>query len=195
MTHICVGNLNIIASDKGLSPDRRQAITWTNVGILLIGPLGTNFNDILIKIGTCSFTKMHLKTSSAILFRPQCVKTSTNWQPFCRSKCIFLQTASVVFLFYIWIGNEQSSVLTWRVQDMRTLSHYWPFVRGIFPSRFRTQRACYVDFDVFSLVNINKRLNTQLPVNQNRTGKICFKTKALTDHFVLQPTVPFQTVA
>ena len=47
-THICVGKLTIIASDNGLSPGRRQAIIWTNAGILLIGPLGTNFNGILI---------------------------------------------------------------------------------------------------------------------------------------------------
>ena len=38
-THICVGNLTIIGSDNGLSPGRRQAITWTNAGILLMGPL------------------------------------------------------------------------------------------------------------------------------------------------------------
>ena len=65
VTHICIGNPTIICSDNGLSPDRRQAITWTNVGILLIGPLGTNFSEILIKIQTFSFKKMHLKTSSA----------------------------------------------------------------------------------------------------------------------------------
>ena len=41
MTHICVGNLVIIGSDNGLSPGRHQAIIWTNVGILLIGRLGT----------------------------------------------------------------------------------------------------------------------------------------------------------
>ena len=35
MTHICIGNLTIIASDNGLSPGRRQAITWTNAEILL----------------------------------------------------------------------------------------------------------------------------------------------------------------
>ena len=33
-------------SDNGLSPGRRQAIIWTNAGILLIGPLGTNINEI-----------------------------------------------------------------------------------------------------------------------------------------------------
>ena len=35
VTHICVGKLTTIGSDNGLSPERRQAITWTNVGILL----------------------------------------------------------------------------------------------------------------------------------------------------------------
>ena len=33
--------LSIIDSDNGLSPGRRQAIIWTNAGILLIEPLGT----------------------------------------------------------------------------------------------------------------------------------------------------------
>ena len=42
--HICVNELTIIGSDNGLSPGRRKAIIWTNVGILLIGTLGTNFN-------------------------------------------------------------------------------------------------------------------------------------------------------
>ena len=46
----CVGNLTIIGSDNGLSPGRHQAIIWTNAGILLIGPLGTNFSEILIEI-------------------------------------------------------------------------------------------------------------------------------------------------
>ena len=65
MTHICVGNLTIIGSDNGLSPERRQAITWTNTGILLIGPLGRNFSDILIEIQTFLLKEIHLKMSSA----------------------------------------------------------------------------------------------------------------------------------
>ena len=69
MIHICVGT--IIGSDNGLSPGRRQAITWTNVGILLIGPLGTNFSEMLIEIHTFSFKKIHLKMSSG------------KWWPFC----------------------------------------------------------------------------------------------------------------
>ena len=59
-----------IGSVNGLSPIRRQAIIWTNAGLLWIGPLGTNFSEILIKIQTFSFTKMHLKSSSA------------KWRPF-----------------------------------------------------------------------------------------------------------------
>ena len=60
VTHICVSKLTIIGSDNGLSPDRRQAIIWTNAGILLIGPLGTNFSEILIEILKFSFKKMRL---------------------------------------------------------------------------------------------------------------------------------------
>ena len=71
VTHICVGKPTIIGSDNGLSPDRRQAIIWTNAGILLIAPLGTNFSEILNGIQTFSFKKMHLKMSSA------------KWRPFC----------------------------------------------------------------------------------------------------------------
>ena len=37
-THICVGEQTIIDSGNGLSPGRRQAIIWTNAGILSIGP-------------------------------------------------------------------------------------------------------------------------------------------------------------
>ena len=72
VTHICVSKLTIIGSDNGLSPDRRQAIIWTNAGILSIGPLGTNFSEILIEILTFSFKKMSLKVSSAKR-RPFCL--------------------------------------------------------------------------------------------------------------------------
>ena len=71
VTHICVSKLTIIGSDNGLSPGRRQAIIWTNAGILLIRSLGTNFNEILIGIQTFSFKKMYLKVSSG------------KWRPFC----------------------------------------------------------------------------------------------------------------
>ena len=72
MTHIGVNELTIIGSDNGLSPGRRQAIIWTTVGILLIGPLGTNFSEMLIKIYTFSFKIMHSKMSSGKR-RPFCL--------------------------------------------------------------------------------------------------------------------------
>ena len=71
MTHICVGNLTIIGSDNDLTPTRRQDIDWTNAGILLIGPLGTIFNEILGKFLAFSFKKKRLNVSSA------------KWRPFC----------------------------------------------------------------------------------------------------------------
>ena len=70
VTHICISKLTIVGSDNGLSPGRRQAIIWTNAGILLIGPLGTHFSEILIEICTFSFKKMHLKMLSG------------KWRPF-----------------------------------------------------------------------------------------------------------------
>ena len=71
VTHLYVSKLTIIGSDNGLSPGRRQATIWTNGGILLIGPLGTNFREILIEIQSFSFKKTHLKMSSG------------KWRPFC----------------------------------------------------------------------------------------------------------------
>ena len=50
VTHTCVNKLTISGSDNGSSPGRRQAIIWINARILLIGPLGTNFSEILIEI-------------------------------------------------------------------------------------------------------------------------------------------------
>ena len=68
---VCFSKVTIIGSDKGfrcqMSPSRRQAIIWTNPGILLIGSLGKNFSEILIniiKIHILSFKKLQLKMSS-----------------------------------------------------------------------------------------------------------------------------------
>ena len=77
VTHICVSRLTIIGSNNGLSPSRRQAIIWTNAGILLIGPIGTSFNEIVIEFHT--FMKMQLKMSSG-KWRPVCLGINVlNW--------------------------------------------------------------------------------------------------------------------
>ena len=103
MTHICVSKLAIIGSDNGLSPGRRQVIIGTNAGILLIGPLGTNFSEKVIKIYTFSFKKMHLKMSSG------------NCRPFCLSLnvlTIWLYTCTAkinIEISYYWSANHSTS--------------------------------------------------------------------------------------
>ena len=44
------GSKAIIGPDIGLSPSRRQAITWTNYGLLSNGRLGTNFSEMFIQV-------------------------------------------------------------------------------------------------------------------------------------------------
>ena len=78
MTQICVSKLTNIGSDDGLSCDQRQAMIWTNAGILLIGPLGTNVSESLIAIYTLFIQENAFENvwkMAAILSRPQYVKS------------------------------------------------------------------------------------------------------------------------
>ena len=52
MTLICIGKLTIIGLDNGLLPGWRQAIIWTNAEMLLNGPLGIHFSEVLTDIYT-----------------------------------------------------------------------------------------------------------------------------------------------
>ena len=126
MTHICVGNLTIIGSDNGLSPHRRQAIIWTNAGILLIEPLGTNFSENSIEILTFSFTKMLLKVSSA-KWRPFCLglnvlKMTLNWSITRKmsvvNDChnIYLELPNAVYIDYIIFFDKIISRRTARIR-------------------------------------------------------------------------------
>ena len=67
---------NTMGSDNVLWPGPPQAIIRTNAGILLIGHLGTNFSEMLIKILTFSLKKISFESvvyeMAAILSRPQC---------------------------------------------------------------------------------------------------------------------------
>ena len=89
VTHICINKLTIIGSYKGLSPGRRQAIVWTNAGILLIGPLGTNFTEILLEVHTFSLKKMHSKMSSGKWW-PFCLSLNVLRTYVCLEACMFL---------------------------------------------------------------------------------------------------------
>ena len=53
-----------ICSGNGLSPVRRQAITWTDAELLPFAPIGTNFSEIWIEILTSWYQKIGLKMSS-----------------------------------------------------------------------------------------------------------------------------------
>ena len=70
VTLICVSKLTIIGSDNGLSSGPCQAIIRTNDRILLTGPQGTDFNEILIEIYTLSFKKMPLMSAKRRPFCP-----------------------------------------------------------------------------------------------------------------------------
>ena len=74
--------LTTIGSDNGLSPGRRQAIIWTSAWILLIGPLGTIFNEIFTRnpyifIQENAFENVVWKMA-ANLSRPQCFLIKKN---------------------------------------------------------------------------------------------------------------------
>ena len=149
VTHICVGNLTIIGSDNGLSPDRRQAIIWTNAGILLIEPLGTDFSGILSEIHKFSFKKMHLKMSSA------------KWHPFFLglnvvTSCLPRNNATwgdpggcyedgsgcvIAILMWIWKANGKlwwymaTSSCTWNELGSPPLFSWLPAQCAIFSNR------------------------------------------------------------
>ena len=115
MTHICDSNLTIIESDNGLSPDRHQAITWTNFGILLTGPLGTNFSEILTENHTFSFKKMHVKISSGkwrpfspgLVVSPHTLSTRELKQSVL-SLLYIMQRATVIVIFYAKRNRKQT---------------------------------------------------------------------------------------
>ena len=106
VTHICVSKLTIIGSDNGLSPVWRQAIIWTNDGILLIWTLVTNFSEILSEIHAFSFKKMHFKMSSA------------KWRPFCLGLNVLIH----VFGGYWWVIAKFNFKCIWGI---RVKLLYW----------------------------------------------------------------------
>ena len=90
VTYICISNLFSIGSDNGLSPALRQAIILTNAGILSIGPLETNFSEILIETQTFLLKKMHLKMLSG------------KWRPFCLGLNVLIKVVTRFIQRYIF---------------------------------------------------------------------------------------------
>ena len=112
VTHICVSELTTTGSDNGLSPGRRQAIIWSNAGILLNWTIGTNFSEILSEIDTFSFKQMRLKMSG-------------KWRPYCL----------VLYVLTHWDQDKMAAIFQtfsngfsgMKMYEFRLTSH-WSFV-------------------------------------------------------------------
>ena len=101
MQHISVSELGqrwaSVGSGNGLSPIWRQAITWTNAGLLSNGLLWTNFSETQIKTPSCSFKKMHLKLLSA---KMAATLSMGRWVNPLRAK-FFRGNIKHIFTFYV----------------------------------------------------------------------------------------------
>ena len=115
VTHICAGNLTNIGSDNGLSPGRRQAITWTNVGMMFIVPLGTHFSEMLVEIQTFSFKKIHLKMSSG------------KWRPFCLGLNVLTLShfLNQCWPFIIWTNGNIAMKFESKYNNFHTTKWIW----------------------------------------------------------------------
>ena len=129
-----------------LSPSQRQAIIWTNAGILLIQPLGKKISEISIEIHIFSIKKMHLKMSSAKC-QPFCLLSaalsslkeqdmmygmiSVNWSPSpvgadanCRANSRLVpsqwETSLQSNAVSHWLGANLKSSLNWLPGDMQS---------------------------------------------------------------------------
>ena len=93
------------------------AIWWTapshyldHAGILLIGRLGTNLIELLIKIHTFSFKKMHLNPSSA------------KWRPFCLGLNLIIIPSCQLLPYLAHITVLSLSAPVW---NLKTIGQPW----------------------------------------------------------------------
>ena len=71
MTHICVHKLTIFGSEKGLSPERRQAVIWTNVGKFVNSrPQCVQWFPLFYRLIYCHFHKSQLSKSNFCVMCP-----------------------------------------------------------------------------------------------------------------------------
>ena len=117
-----------------------------NVGLLLIGPLGTNFSEIFIEILIFSFKKMHLKVSSAIR-RPFCLGLDV------LSRIIAMKTGTEKrWPMYPWCRHQMETF-----SALLAICEVKPLVTGGFPSQRPVTWSCYVFFGLC----LNKCLSKQ----------------------------------
>ena len=188
--YICVGNFIIIGSYNGLSSGRRQAIIWTNAVILLIGPLGTNFN--LVEIHIFSFKKKHLKLSSA-KWHPCCFDVNVLTEcEFDIYNCVVFDYEPVVVKTMVWqsVGFDPYInvphhctycthvvyTLHWRHNDYYGVSNHQPhgcFLNRLFRRRSKKTSKCRVTGLCVG--------NSPGPVNSPHKGSITRKMFSIDD--------------
>ena len=165
-THIWVSK-HIIGSDNGLSPDQCQAITWTNVGILLTGPLGTIFQWNLnwvsyIFIQENAFEnavcKMRPFSPSLIVLKRYSTHTGHPYKLWVYFMNPMSDLCSVAVLAVLYAIHGAITYQMGPFPALLALREGNPPVTGGFPS----QRPVTHSFDVFFYLCQNKCLNKQL---------------------------------
>ena len=136
-------NWVIFGSGNGLSPVQRQAISWTNTGLLSIELAGASFSGIWIWILSFLFKKMQLKRLSAkmaaILSRGRWFKKK-RWPNFLPQICVarlewvkilknvFMLTYTVVFFF---VSEIQRNRDFYKTTDVRPPFTYASLIRQV----------------------------------------------------------------
>ena len=128
-----------IGSDNGLSIGRCHAIIWTNAGILLIGPLGINFSEILIEIHKFLFKKMHLEVSSV------------KWRPFCPGRAELSESQLCTAE-----GTTQSHMVQWNKINKGCGTSWYVYIHTIFHVMYVTK--------AYLILFISHSVETEAPV-------------------------------
>ena len=156
---ICLGN--------NLSPVQRQAITWINAGVVSIGVLGTNFNQIWIGVLLFSFKIIHLKRRpfcpSKLSEARHCViellksALEMKFHPLlglggCRPK-----NAKLSWEYSLWmtiISNSVSHI--WVIRDRQYLNQCWNIVNRTLRNEY--QWNCNRNSNIFRQENACEKL-------------------------------------
>ena len=137
MTHACVSKLTIIDSDSGLSSGWRQAIIGTNAELLLIGPLGTHFNQIFNRntytfILKKSIWKCRLENSGHFV---NVNKYNLNIKA--KQWCMFDRCPTIL---QEWFAAQQPQFIVGNTQDLVSLLfELWDKGLHVSPGRMRDQ--------------------------------------------------------
>ena len=166
VTHTCISELTIIASDNGLLLGCRQTLFWTRA----YWYLGTNFSEIIIEIHTFSLKKMHLKMPSGNL-----------WPFFLGLNVLNQVTATYLRLdtcrFHLRVPNLQMScrdLTTW--QGSRIVAQQW--LSGHIPSLYGLSST----WSNWIFVGYGSCEVSQLPLNLCNHGHHRFQSCWQCDH-------------